>query len=266
LTGLTLTKKYKLLKHFYQNSLRMKPIFLHIIFLFVYSLTFSQEQVITINSKHLSKKIKIITYNTKTNIKQLVYITDGKKFIDHGGLEKIKTLTKKGKIPPAQYVFINTIDPESKEDRRNYFFFNNPKYLDFFESELIPRIETSLTSTQFESKDRSLIGISFGGLNAAYFSAKSEKFKNFALLSPITYPKKEKLIKAITFSENKNLKIFLSTGINDAENYVKDLKAIYLSKNYNIKTLQTEGSHDFKNWNRQLNLILTLLLSSIYNK
>ncbi|WP_299433551.1 alpha/beta hydrolase-fold protein [uncultured Aquimarina sp.] len=241
----------------------MKPIFLHIICLFVYSLTFCQEQVITINSKHLSKKIKVITYNTdtKTNIKQLVYITDGKKFIDHGGLEKIKTLTKKGKIPPAQYVFISTIDPESKKDLRNYFFFNNPKYLDFFESELIPRIETSLTSTLFEPKDRSLIGISFGGLNAAYFSAKSKKFKNFALLSPITYPKKEELIKAITFSENKNLKIFLSTGTNDAENYVKDLKAIYLSKGYKIKTLQTEGSHDFKNWNGQLTEIINCLLS-----
>ncbi|SEK70503.1 Enterochelin esterase [Aquimarina amphilecti] len=239
-----------------------KSFLIYTICLFIYSVTIGQEQTIIISSKHLSKKVKITTYNTykKNKIKHLIYVTDGQKLINHGGLQKIKSLTKNEKIPYAYYVFISTINPETNQDLRNFYFFNNSKYLDFFESELIPKIETSLTNSRFQPEDRSLIGISFGGLNAAYFSSKSEKFKNFGLLSPVTYPKKEELIQNIIFSKNKNLKIFLSTGTNDAESYVKDLKAIYTSKGYKIKTLKTAGNHDFKNWNKQLETIIKYLL------
>lgn len=240
----------------------MKSIFPAIVSLFIYLSALSQEKIMIINSEHLSKKIKVVTYNTgvKTKKKPIVYITDGEKFINNGGLQKVQFLTEKEKIPAAHYVFVSTVDPKTKEDYRNYYFFNNPKYLDFFEYELIPRIETPLL-TYIKPEDRSLIGISFGGLNAAYFSAKSKKFKKFALLSPVTYPRNEELMKAISFSENKDLGIFLSTGTNDSENYFKELKAMYTSKNYHIKTIKTNGGHDFKNWNGQLTLVLTFLLS-----
>ncbi len=222
----------------------------------------AQEQSTILTSKQLSKNITIITYDTDSSNKNkpMVYVTDGKKFIKNGSLNIIKKLSKEEKIPKAFYVFVSTIDPKTGKDNRNNYFFNNPKYLAFFEEELLPTIEKSIGQT-FNPEDRSLIGISFGGLNGAYFSAKSSAFKNFGLLSPVIYPKKEELMKAITFSKNKDLNIFLSTGTNDAESYFKDLKAIYTSKNYVIKTLETKGGHDFKNWNGQLETLFNFLNS-----
>ncbi len=220
----------------------------------------AQEQSTIFASKQLSKNITIITYDTDSSNKNkpIVYVTDGKKFIKNGSLSLIKKLSSEGKIPKAFYVFVSTIDPKTGNDYRNNYFFNNPKYIAFFEEELIPTIEKSFGQT-FNPKDRSLIGISFGGLNGAYFSAKSSAFKNFGLLSPVTYPKKEELIRDISFSKNKDLNIFLSTGTNDAESYFNDLYTIYTSKNYTIKTLETKGGHDFKNWNRQLEEIFNFL-------
>ncbi len=140
-----------------------------------------------INSAILSEKISVTTYGTIQDVEpiSIVYITDGEKMIVNGALNKIKQLTSQGKIPDAFYVFVSTIDPETKEDKRNTYFFCNDDYIRFFEEELIPTIESTLSR---KPKNRSLVGLSFGGLNGAYFSGKTALFQNYALLSPITYP------------------------------------------------------------------------------
>ena len=78
------------------------------------------------------------------------------------------------------------------------------------------------------------MGLSFEGLNAAYFSAHSSLFEEYVLLSPITYPCSD-VIQDILFLDKESLSIFLSTGQLDAEKYVQALKSIYESKGYQME-------------------------------
>lgn len=217
--------------------------------------TVPMEELFVLDSKILSKKISITTYIASSDDENIpmVYITDGQKMIENSALDRIKKLTAQGKIPKAYYVFISTIDAATNEDKRNTYFFCNDDYVRFFEEELIATIEGHRTP-----KQRSLIGVSFGGLNTAYFSGKTVLFQNYALLSPITYPRKEAL-SSIAFSENKDLQIFISTGTNDAENYVEALYQLYTSKGFQVKKMKTEGTHDFDNWNSQWEEVMNFL-------
>ena len=111
----------------------------------------------------------------------------------------------------------------------------------------------------FSPFDRSLVGISFGGLNAAYFSVHSTQFQNFGLLSPVTYPCPN-LGEQVAFSQREDIRIFISSGQNDAEQYVKQLTPLYQSKEYEVQIVATQGGHDFPNWNAQLKDLLHFLI------
>ncbi|MEM7514482.1 MAG: alpha/beta hydrolase-fold protein, partial [Bacteroidota bacterium] len=189
----------------------MKAFYL-IIFLLFPTYLMSQHQNMILQSKFLQKPLEIDMYRLGEEANHMVFLTDGKKLLDHGALPILENLTEKGSIPPAYYVFVSTVHPETGEDHRNEYFFCNENYLYFFEEELIPKVEEK-TSQSFSPNNRSLIGISFGGLSAAYFSAHSTAFKNYGLLSPITYPRKE-VLQDITFSTQTDLRIYLSTGQN----------------------------------------------------
>ena len=99
----------------------------------------------------------------------------------------------------------------------------------------------------------------FGGLNAAYFAAEDAPFKNYALLSPITYPCKA-LNQKIMFGPQKDQRIYVSTGTTDAEHYVDELLALYRSKDFELMEVRTKGGHDFQNWQGQLTSVLTFLI------
>lgn len=187
--------------------------------------------------------------------KNIIYFTDGGKLHDNKYRDSLTVLHQKGSIPPGYYVFISTIDNRTQAEMRNDYFFCNPRYVAFFEKELLPEVEGTI-GKKFTPDKRLLVGISFGGLNAAWFSAKSEAFKNFALLSPITYPCPS-ITESIVFSSFTQRRIFISTGINDAENYVASLEKIYHTKGWELQTLDTDGGHDHFNWIRQLAIFLT---------
>ncbi len=217
-------------------------------------------QKLLLKSDILSENINVEMYSlgSVSDKSPLVYFTDGQKMIENGTLNTLRMLTNKKRIRPAHYIFVSTIDPETGEDHRNTYFFCNENFVTFFEQELVPCVEKVL-DVEAKPEKRSLIGISFGGLNATYFSGTSNLFKNYALLSPITYPCDDYL-RGIAFREGGNLNIFISTGKQDAEHYVKPLKAIYESKGHRVKFLQTKGAHDFENWNNQLEEVLNFLL------
>ncbi|MEL7248982.1 MAG: alpha/beta hydrolase-fold protein [Bacteroidota bacterium] len=185
------------------------------------------------------------------------YFTDGKKLLEYDFLDTILVTEERPEMEPAHWVFISTIDPTTGVDHRNEYFFCNQDYLQFIDSTLISAVEERLGISPRPS-NRSLIGLSFGGLNAAYFSAKSRSFQNFALLSPVTYPRPT-VERDILFSENTDLRVWLSTGRNDAEQYVEKLVAAYRGKDFEIAVLKTDGGHDFLNWRQQLAEILLFL-------
>lgn len=229
-------------------------------FLFSLSGLMAQEGRMVLKSDFLNTKteVQIFHLGDKNEIESIVYFTDGEKLMRAGFPESLMALFKKGKIPKTYLVFVSSVNLDSGVDKRNDYFFCNPAYLNFFEQELIPQVEKAIGQS-FTAESRSLLGISFGGLNAAWFSAKSQLFAKYALLSPITYPC-EKLIQDITFSKNKSLKIYLSTGKNDAENYVVPLQNIYNTKQYRIQFEKTQGGHDFENWLGQLESVFNFLM------
>ncbi|MEM9261151.1 MAG: alpha/beta hydrolase-fold protein, partial [Bacteroidota bacterium] len=186
---------------------------------------------------------------------RVVYLTDGRKLYDEGLWAEIERLTAAGEVRPAQYVLVSSIDVSGK-DYRNDDFFCNLDYLHFFTKELIPAVEGK---ERVPAAQRSLVGISFGGLNAAWFAAMDAPFGNYGLLSPITYPRKAELHRRIAFGPNDGLRIFISTGRQDAESYVDDLLALYETKTLEVKEVRTEGAHDFANWSGQLGLLLSFL-------
>lgn len=219
----------------------------------------AQMDTFLVRSTALDTEIQVFTYdiNPENPDKPIIYCTDGKKMLDNGILAELQQLTQKGKITEAFYVFVSTIDPVTEIDHRNDYFFSNPSYLQFFEEELLPLVE-SRWKQSFTPKDRALVGISFGGLNGAYFSAQSKVFQQYALLSPVTYPRPS-INQDIVFSENKSLRIFLSTGKLDAEKYVNILQQLYQGKSYEVEVLTTAGGHDFDNWNGQWRQVLNFL-------
>ncbi|MEM6804542.1 MAG: alpha/beta hydrolase-fold protein [Bacteroidota bacterium] len=210
-----------------------------------------------LNSEIFSRQMKVyILKHTQEEEGPIFYVTDGEKMIEYGAASLIDSLFKKKLIPRAKYIFLSSIDPQTRIDHRNEYFFCNENYLDFFEKELIPAIEGKSKQTP----ERYLVGVSFGGLNAAYFAAHTDKFQGYALLSPISYPC-EKLNQNLAFSQFSNYKVYLSTGKMDAESYVESLYPMLRSKTENIKLVHTKGGHDFDNWNAQLGNIINFMLT-----
>ncbi|MEN0045997.1 MAG: alpha/beta hydrolase-fold protein [Bacteroidota bacterium] len=237
----------------------MKIILPFFLAIFLANTGLAQLDSVSIASPIFNRSIQVFLYETgEVGMKKLIhYITDGEKMLDAGFLYEIEHLTKEERIPNAYYVFVSTIDKETQKDHRNEYFFANPKYIHFFENELITTVEHRF-GLNFSASERSLIGVSFGGLNAAYFSATSKHFQNFGLLSPILYHSPS-ILEKIVFSDQQQLRIFLSSGKNDAEQYVKDLVSFYEQKEYELKVLYTEGGHDFDNWKGQLTTLLNFI-------
>ncbi|RKN82541.1 hypothetical protein D7Z94_01455 [Ulvibacterium marinum] len=216
-------------------------------------------EILAVDSKILSRSIsvQINSLGPVSENSPFVYITDGRKMVESGTLDKLRELTGTHRIPAAHYVFVSSIDSRTGVDHRNEDFFCNPLYAQFFGEELVPLVESQM-AVDSRPKNRILIGISFGALNAAYFSGRTDLFSKYALLSPITYPC-DAFLKEIAFSTNKSLKIYISTGTNDAEAYIEPLKGLYLSKGYELRFIKTRGQHDFQNWNGQLETAIIFL-------
>ena len=92
-------------------------------------------------------------------------------------------------------------------------------------------------------------GLSFGGLNAAYFGAKaSDTFRMLGIQSPALHPVPQ--IHNLYKEQNKlPLKIFLSTGtVNDTEGHARSLKKTLESKGYAFEYIEVPQGHNWKNW------------------
>jgi len=201
-------------------------------------------------SPELGRRVEVLTFDPAptTLKKRIYYFTDGRKWIKGAGRDSLMAL----KDQHAMLIFVSSLDVDDPAlDHRETDFFCNPAYADFFHHTLIPHVEKRVHLIEGFSK-RILVGISFGGLNAAYFSSLEQSpFTGFALLSPITYPCPD-IHTRIMLAQATDRKIFLSTGKYDAEKYIRPLTAIYRGKGHDLTVLQTEGHHEFKNWLGQL--------------
>lgn len=190
-----------------------------------------------------------VGYDDLSNL-PVIYLTDGQWYITEGEMHKeIDRLVVAGKIDPVVAVFVDNRDPHNLEDnRRNRQFLGNEKYVEFYQKELVKHIEATYKVSR-QQKDRAIMGLSFGGLNATYFGAKaSDTFHMLGIQSPALHPVKN-IYSLYNDQEKLPLKIFLSTGsVNDTEVHARRLKKTLEAKGYDFEYVEVDEGHNWHNW------------------
>lgn len=187
-----------------------------------------------------------------------LYVTDGFWYKEQGGLLKIADrLLKKEQIKPIIIVLVDAIGPDNRNDnRRELEFLCNPKYIDFYREELVPRVDQSY-STDTSQLNRGILGVSFGGLNSMYFGRyASDLFGKVGIQSPAPHPCPD-IYQAYTDSPTLPIDIYLSTGtVNDTAPAAIKLKGILEEKGYKIAYQEVAKGHNWANWKPLLDDVL----------
>jgi len=180
----------------------------------------------------------------------VIFITDGPMYIQRGQVAIVlDRLIKRKKIQPVIAVFVDSRNPDDLfENRRNDEFFCNKYYLAFYIHDLIPAIEKAYP-VQRTREGRTILGLSFGGLNAACFGLLGyDTFSGIAMHSPANHPV-DNLLPAYENEPRRPLKIFLSTGSpNDNTAANRKFRRILQEKGYEMKYIQTREGHNWANW------------------
>lgn len=180
----------------------------------------------------------------------VLYITDGPGYIKQGRVPRVlNRLIKQGRIEPVIAVFVDATDPDdSKLNRRNQQFACNENYLKFFADELLPTIEEAYPAATDREK-RTILGVSFGGLNAACFGLMGHTtFSGIGMHSPANHPVPG-LLPGYEKAPTLPLKIFLSTGEPyDNTNSNRRFRTLLRKKGYDLKYIEVSEGHNWDNW------------------
>lgn len=180
----------------------------------------------------------------------VLFVTDGHGYIREGRMTRVlDSLIDSGDIEPLVVVFVDPRDPDNlRSNRRNQQFFCNRDYLRFYTDELIPAIEENYPV--MTSRDaRSILGLSFGGLNAACFGLLGyEWFSGLGIMSPANQP-----VPALLDTYEKMpllpLRIFLSTGKPDDNTLAnRRFHSVLKNKGYNVHYMEVRRGHNWDNW------------------
>ena len=186
----------------------------------------------------------------------VLFITDGPAYIQRGHVPKVlDRLIDSASIDPVIAVFVDARDPDDlRVNRRNQEFFCNEDYLKFYAAELIPAIEHAYPVRRAREA-RTILGVSFGGLNAACFGYMGYQFfSGIGMHSPANHPVQE-LLPAYEQAPKLPLRIFLSTGSsNDNTSANRKFRRLLDEKGYDMKYVQISsgynksGGHNWGNW------------------
>ena len=180
-----------------------------------------------------------------------LYVTDGQMYLAEGNFKAIlDEAVSSGLIEPLVVVFLDSRNPdELDENRRTTEFMCNTKYAGFFANELIPAISKE-QPVSLSREDRVILGVSFGGLNAACFGlALSELFSGIAMQSPASGKHLDVVRELYEERAALPLKVFISVGTrNDNTGAVKRFDKTLENKGYDVTFIKVHGTHDWKNW------------------
>lgn len=207
-----------------------------------------------INSNHLGYDLQYRVY-TPAGVEDMtglptLYLTDGQGYISSGNMPRVLDQEiKAGRVRPMVAVFVDPRDPDNlRNNRRNYQFFCNQDYLKFFVTELMPRISDDYP-VSLSKKDRAVMGLSFGGLNAACFGLMAPSvFGAIGMQSPAIHPVPI-LRDLYEKEETRDIRIFFTLGkINDNTEVGRDFKRILENKGYDMHYMEVNASHTWRNW------------------
>ena len=180
----------------------------------------------------------------------VLYVTDGQLYIERGALHLVlDDLIVGGEIEPVIAVFVDNRDPHDLGvNRRNQQFFCSREYAEFFVEELVPEIDRAFPTTA-DREGRTILGLSFGGLNSACFGLLAhETFGGIAMQSPALHPVPD-IHRAWQQMPPRSLRVFLSTGTRrDNEASTRRLREILDDKGYDLHYVEVDEGHTWRNW------------------
>lgn len=180
----------------------------------------------------------------------VLYIVDGQWYIRSGRMHRVVDREiKNERIRPIMVVFVDSSDPDRPRfNRRNSQFFCNQDYVRFFVGELVPRISADYPTSR-NREDRVILGLSFGGLNAACFGLMvPEVFGGIAMQSPAIWP--VPILTDLYESEPAQpVRMFVTVGTNrDGAGDARSLKKVLEKKGYDLYYREVNGGHNWANW------------------
>ena len=198
----------------------------------------------------------------------VVYFQDGIDYIEFAQSPfVINKLIKDDLIKPVVAVFVtppNRHIPEEPNRMTEYGM--NDNYVKFFTDELVPWVDSKFRTIN-KSQSRLVVGDSFGGLISTYIAfSRPDVFGSAYSQSGYHSFQKDKLIKKISETEKKNIKLYVDTGI-----YERKVGAAFLpkeegdfllgnrrlwdileKKNYDFVYKEYNEGHTWGNWRRHL--------------
>ncbi len=216
---------------------------------------------ILINSSHLgySCQYRVYTPAGYGNLSSLptIYVTDGQNYLDNNMGKMITVLDNliaDKTIQPIIAIFLDPRDPNNlSNDRRGNEYRNNQHFADYITKELIPVIDANY-KTSNSADARAIMGASYGGYNAAYFSvAAKDYFHNIGINSAYLHPNGNYNIDSeLQAAHLDNMKLYLSYGTFDAngERYFNRLKNIFDAKGKAYDYTIVGDGHTWQNWSR----------------
>ncbi|MEO8612988.1 MAG: alpha/beta hydrolase-fold protein [Chloroflexota bacterium] len=192
-----------------------------------------------------------VNYSELDNL-PVIYATDGQDYANDamGSMVIVlDNLIAEGLIEPVMMVFIDPRDPEdSTINRREGEFLINPLYGDFLATELVPLID-ELYDTNPTPEARVMLGVSFGGVNAAYVGLKhSDVFGWLAINSP-TFSVSPVIFKQFQETDRLPLNIFMTTGCPwDTCDDAQRMRDILEEKEYPLHYIEVHEGHSWGNW------------------
>lgn len=188
----------------------------------------------------------------------VLFVTDGPGYISSGRMHRVlNRQIESGEVRPIVAVFVDARDPDDLgNNRRNSQFLCNEDYLHFYKDELIPEIEAKYPVGR-SREHRGILGISFGGTNAACFGLFGyDTFSLIGMQSPANHPV-EGLLLAYEQVQLLPLKMYLSTGRpNDNTSANRRFRDVLQSKGYEMEYKEVSAGHNWSNWRPLLDDVL----------
>ena len=211
------------------------------------------EGPIRIHSTVLGYDLQYWIYLPENAVKPLpeLYITDGQSYLGAGNMVKVlDSEIEDGNIVPISAIFIDSRDPDYPEEtRRNSQFMCNARYAKFFVGELMPQISARWTKADSDTW-RGLMGVSFGGINAACFGMMMPGvFQVLIMHSPASAEHLDVVNSLYMEKPAHSSAFFVSHGGAEdnaaaAERFVQTLR----DKGYPVRLVANDGGHDWDNW------------------
>lgn len=180
-----------------------------------------------------------------------LYVTDGSWYLEDGKMQELlDELITAGRIEPLIAVFVDARDPDNlRDNRRNEQLICKLAYARFFATELVPQVEARHPALR-DAARRTILGLSFGGLNAACFGlAIPQVFGTIAMQSPANAEMLEIVGEMYRKEERLPLRMFLSVGRrNDNTDAVRGFRRILDSKGYEVTFREVPKGHSWSNW------------------